>query len=166
MEKNLSDLEAYKKFKELIEEINVAMLITKMDGEEHTRPMATMDVDEDANIWFFTSKRSIKVDEVNANHEVHLVYAHPGKDSYLDVKGHADIIFDRDLINNKWQKIVEAWFPEGKDDPDLCLMRVVPYQAHYWDSASNKLVEGIRIVASIFTGKKLADGEEGDIDLK
>lgn len=165
MEKNLQHTEAVDKFKKLIDDINIAMLITNIDGEESTRPMATIDVDDQSNLWFFTSKNSLKVDELINNSQVHLIYSHPGKDSYLDIKGNAEVIYDPALIEEKYLPIVKAWFPEGKNDPNLCLLKVYPQQAHYWDSGSSKFIEGIQILASIFTGKKLADGEEGEIAL-
>lgn len=165
MEKNLQHDEALEKFRKLVDEINVAMFITNIGGEQTTRPMATMDVDDDATLWFFTSKTSMKVDELINDNQVQLIYSHPGKDSYLDVKGSAEVIYDKALIEEKYQPIVKAWFPEGKNDPNLCLLKVIPSQAHYWDSGTSKLVEGIQILASIFTGKRLADGVEGDIVL-
>lgn len=165
MEKNLQEVEGIKKFKQLIQEINVAMMITGTGEDQTTRPMYTIDVDDQGSLWFFTDKNSLKIDEVNSDNHVHLLYAHPGKDSYLDVKGTARVISDKKLIEEKYKTIVKAWFSEGKDDPALCLLKVTPNQAHYWDSNSNKLMEGIQIIASIFTGKKLVDGDEGDIKI-
>ncbi len=165
MEKNLKQEEALAKFKKLVDDINIAMFITNISGAETSRPMATMDVDDQGNLWFFTNKNSLKVDELKVDNKVHLIYAHPGKDSYLDVKGSAEVIFDKSIIEEKYQPIVKAWFPDGKNDPGLCLLKVIPVQAHYWDSGTSKLMEGIQILAAIFTGKKLADGEEGDIIL-
>ena len=80
MEQNLDNREALQKFKELVEEINVCMFITNTAAEdEHTRPMATIEAEDNGTLWFYTDVRSIKVKEVNEQRTVHLVYAHPEK---------------------------------------------------------------------------------------
>jgi general stress protein 26 len=33
-----------------------------------------------------------------------------------------------------------AWFPDGVDDPEICLLRVKVDSAYYWDSGTNKMV--------------------------
>jgi general stress protein 26 len=43
--------------------------------------------------------------------EIHLVYAHPGKDSYLDLWGSGSVVNDREKIKALWNPIVKAWFP-------------------------------------------------------
>lgn len=166
MEKNLQSEEALNKFKRLVNDIRVCMFITHAAASsdfDHTRPMATMDVEEDGTVWFFTDIRSIKVEEVSLEHEVHLVYAHPGKESYLDVWGNAKVVNDRDLIRAKWSPIVRAWFPEGANDPNLTLLRVKPVQAYYWDAETGKMISFLKIAASAVTGKRLSEGAEGKL---
>jgi general stress protein 26 len=165
MEKNLQDQEALKKFKKLAEDINVCMFITIHDKAEHTRPMATIEVEENGTLWFFTDIRSIKVEEVSMDHNVHLVYAHPGKDSYMDVRGRADVVTDKQTIIDKWSPVVKAWFPDGIDDPNLGLLKVSPTQVYYWDAETGKMVQFLKMAASIVTGKTLADGAEGRLQL-
>src|SRR3982751_5814263 len=100
MEKNLQSSEALEKFTKLVNETRVCMFITNSSGNDHnhTRPMATIDVDENGTLWFYTDIRSIKVEEVTGQHTVHLVYSHPGKESYLDVWGNATLVTDQDQI--------------------------------------------------------------------
>ena len=127
MEKNLNNTEALKKFKNLVEDIKICMFITNATAShEHTRPMATIETEDDATLWFYTDVRSIKVEEVNNQHTVHLVYAHPGKESYLDVWGSAQVITDGQQVVDKWSPIVKAWFPDGVTDPNLALVKVQP----------------------------------------
>jgi general stress protein 26 len=153
MEKNLSNEEAIKKFKKLVNDINVCMFITNNPGNDHTRPMFTIEVDEKGTLWFFTDVHSIKVDEVKADHTVHLVYAHPGKESYLDVWGNATITTDKQTIKDKWSPMVKAWFPKGVDDPNLALLQVNPQTVYYWDAEGGKMVSFLKIIAGAVTGK-------------
>ena len=162
----MRNTEALKKFKGLTEEINVCMFITNTTGEhEHTRPMATIQTEEDGTLWFYTDVRSIKVEEVANQQDVHLVYAHPGKSSYLDVWGSAEVITDRQQVIDKWSPVVKAWFPDGVADPNLALLKVQPYEAYYWEAESGKMLQFFKMAASIITGKRLAEGAQGSLKI-
>lgn len=165
MEKHLQNEEAQQKFKKLVKEINICMFITNTDADtnEHTRPMATIDVEDNGTLWFFTDLRSIKVEEVSKERKAHLVYAHPGKESYLDVWGMATVVTDRQQIKDKWSPMVKAWFPDGVDDPNLALLKIVPYKNYYWDAETGKMVQFLKMAASIVTGTTLAEGAEGTL---
>ncbi len=163
MEKNLQSDEALKKFRKLVNDINVCMFITNNPENDHTRPMATIEVEENGTLWFFTDIRSIKVEEVSRDNKVHLVYAHPGKESYLDVWGKASVVTDKSTIKDKWSPIVKAWFPNGVEDPNLALLKVEPQNNYYWDAETGKMVAFLKIAASVVTGKSLAEGAEGKL---
>jgi len=152
MDKNLSNEEALKKYKELVDDIKVCMFITNHPGKDHTRPMYTIEIEENGTLWFFTGKNSIKVDEISADHTVHLVYAHPGKESYLDIWGTATVTTDRQTMKDKWSPMVKAWFPGGVDDPDLALLRVAPNDCYYWDAEAGKMISFLKIIAGAITG--------------
>lgn len=167
MEKNLNNKEALEKFKKLVDEINICMFITNsISDHEHTRPMATIEVEEDGTLWFYTNVHSIKVDEVNNEKQVHLTYAHPGKESYLDVWGFAELVTDRQQIVDKWSPIVKAWFPDGVTDPNLALLKVKPQEAYYWEAETGKMVKILKMATSIVTGERLADGAQGSLQIK
>ena len=166
MEKNLAQQEAQKKFKKLADEIKVCMFITNTNEEhEHTRPMHTIQTDEDGTLWFFTDIRSIKVEEVETDRQVHLVYAHPGKESYMNVRGAAKVVTDRQQIKDKWSPFVKAWFPNGQDDPNLALLKVTPAESYYWDNETGKMVQFVKIAIAAITGKPIANSTEGNLSL-
>lgn len=166
MEKNLQREEALEKFKSLVNDIRVCMFITATNSDEHTRPMSTADVEDDGTLWFFTDIRSIKVDEVQRERDVHLTYAHPGKESYIDVWGTATVSTDRQQIKEKWIAPVKAYFPKGEDDPNLALLRVRPNEVYYWDAESGKMVQFFKMAVAAVTGNpKVAEGAEGKLSL-
>lgn len=166
MEKNLQEKEALKKFKKLADDIRVCMFITNNNNEyEHTRPMATIEAEENGTLWFYTDIRSIKVEEVATDRQVHLTYAHPGKESYMDVRGTATIVTDKQQIKDKWSAFLKAWFPGGVDDPNLALLKVTPNQCYYWDSETGKMIQFVKIAVAAITGKQIAEGAEGKLML-
>jgi len=166
MEKNLQDKEAIEKFTKLAMDIRTCMFITNNNEDEHTRPMATMEAEEDGTLWFFTNVHSVKVDEIKKEREVHLTYAHPGKESYLDVWGTATVITDKQQLKEKWSPIVKAWFPGGVDDPELALLKVTPRDCYYWDAATGSMIQFLKMAVGAAIGKpQIAEGEEGKLSL-
>lgn len=165
MEKNLQQTEALDKLKKLVDEVKICMFITKPEDEQSSRPMATIKAEEDGTLWFYTHRSSGKTAEINADQDVHLVYSHPGKDSYLDLWGTGSVVTDRQKIKEFWNPMIKAWFPNGVDDPDICLLKVRPDTAYYWDSETGKMVEFIKILASAVTGKRFAEGSEGALNI-
>ena len=163
MEKNLDSAEALTKFRKLVNDIRVAMFITNHSETEHTRPMHTIEVDDNGTVWFFTDLRSMKVEEVSQERNVHLVYAHPGKESYLDLWGNATVVTDKQSIKDKWSSLVKAWFPKGADDPNIALLKVEPRDAYYWDAESGKMIAFLKILASAVSGKTVSEGSQGKL---
>jgi general stress protein 26 len=164
MEKNLQSAQAVDKLQALISDTRTCMLITcGKTGRHSTRPMAVIDVDDHANLWFFASSESAKVKDIQEDTQVQLVFANPAKDIFLDVYGRASIETDRAYITEKWNPMIKAWFPEGVDDPLLCLIKVKADEAHYWDTNATKVGAMVKMALSAVTGKKLAEGVHGEL---
>ncbi len=127
--------------------------------------MAAIDADDMGNIWFFANIHSNKVKDIELEHFVQLAFTHPGKDIYLDVKGRASIISDKKSIRDKWTPMVNAWFPGGAEEPDMCLVKVRTDEAHYWDAQTTKMAEIFQTALSVVTGKQLAEGVHGELNV-
>jgi general stress protein 26 len=149
------------KMKELVDGIHTCMFITGNNIQNHVRPMATVRTDKNGDLWFFSEMHSEKVADIKSNQAVQLLYSHPGKDAYLDVRGIASIETNRDKIQELWTPIAKAWFPNGVDDPNLCLVKVEPESVYYWDNGNNKMTFLLKSMAAAITGKKSNEGEEG-----
>jgi general stress protein 26 len=54
---------------------------------------------------------------------------------FAAVYGRAELVRDRNLIDQLWSEAWKVWFPEGKADPTLCLIRVDSREGEYWDNA-------------------------------
>jgi general stress protein 26 len=154
------------KLRELIEKIELAMMVTQ-DGEDlRARPMTTSQMDEDGHLWFFTNEFSSKTGEILNHEEVNLSYADKESNSYVSISGKASIVHDQKKVDELWHPILKAWFPKGKDDPDMALIRVIPYQSEYWDSNSNKMVQLFKIAKAIIKGETYQDQAREDENKK
>jgi general stress protein 26 len=147
----------------LIEDIEIAMLTTvSPDGSLHSRPMATQKIPFEGELFFLTGEDSGKVQEVEDDREVALTYVDP-KHTFLTLSGRASILNDRTLIEKLWNPTYKAWFPEGKDDPEIRVLRVVVEQAEYWEAPGNALVRNVKILARALTGGKTSVGEHAQV---
>lgn len=164
--KNLSDEKAVAKLKNLAEEIRVCMFCTDLGHVPFsTRPMSVQEVDESGNIWFLSGADSDKNFEIKQDDEVQLLFAKPSSTDYINVFGKAFIYKDKNTIENKWSPMAKAWFTEGKDDPNLTVIRVQPDYAYYWDTKSGKMVSMLKIAIGAIIGKPLDDGIEGKLSI-
>jgi general stress protein 26 len=59
----------------------------------------------------------------------------------------------------------KAWFPRGKDDPEIAVLRVEVNEADYWEASSGRLVMLAKYVAASVTGGKVAIGEAGHVSV-
>jgi general stress protein 26 len=125
----------------LIKGIEVVMLSTcESDGTIHSRPMATQKTDFDGDLWFFTRAASHKVEEIEREHHVNVSYADPSNQRYISVSGLARLVRDRSRFDELWDPSYSTWFPQGKDDADLALLRVTVQRAEYWEGASSNVI--------------------------
>lgn len=154
--------EAIKKLGELIKEIKTAMMTSIDHGILRSRPMATQDTEFDGDLWFFTGLNNRKTHEIEDDNRVNLSYSDPGSTTYVSVSGRASIVRDRARIDAYWNPIYKAWFPEGKDDPNLVLLKVEVEQAEYWDYSSGTLVQIAGFIQSIFTGERASSDDPGN----
>ena len=165
--KDLSHSEAIKKLKELAEDINICMFCTKTGKIPfETRPMGTQKVDDEGNFWFFSAADSDKNSEIKSDQDVQLLYAKVSDSHYLSVSGKATISKDKTKIDELWNKMAEAWFKGGKDDPNLTVICVKPTDAHYWDTKNGRMISLLKIAISAISGKKMDGGVKGDIKVK
>lgn len=157
--------ESIEKLKTLLEGIDFCMLTTINGGQLRSRPMSTQEMDESGNLWFFTSDRTHKIDEIEADNRVNAAYSKIDDNLYVSVSGRALIVKDRLKMEELWNPILKAWFPEGLDDPTLCLLKVSIEEAEYWDSPNSKIVQLYGFVKAVVTGEPAKGGEHGKVNL-
>lgn len=161
--KNLNQDEAVKKLKELAEDARTCMFCTDLTKQPiSARPMSLKEVDSEGNLWFISSSESMKNHAIQESNNVQLFFANTGASEYLSVYGEAKIFTDRHTIEEKWTALANAWF-DGKDDPEVTIIRVHPQETKYWDTENGKMVTLLKMAVSAVSGKK---HEEGGVEGK
>ena len=158
VQKRENDLE---KLRTMVKDIDFCMLTTvDENGDPHSRPMSSNgDIDLNGDIWFFTGVSSHKVSEISNLPKVNVSFADPDNQHYVSITGTAELVRDRKKIEELWRPEFKMWFPEGKDDPEIALLKVNLEKAEYWDSPSSTIGFALDFVSSLVTGKEANSGE-------
>jgi general stress protein 26 len=152
--------------KDKISNIKIAMLNSiDHEGVISSRPMYTQEIKDDGILWFFGSKSSKLASDLQQNPNVNLNYNDHHENIYVSVAGLATLSNDLLKIDELWSEMYIAWFPEGKSDPDLTLIKVEVTHAEYWDTPNSKIAQLIGFVKASLTGKPYEPGTNEKFDL-
>ena len=164
---NLMGQEAIEKLKDMVDKIDMGMMGTYQEGSEfiYAVPMSRQEVDEQGNIWYLLSSESETYHNLEKNKNLSILFSDTSNFNFLSLNGQAEISQDQARIDKYWNKMVEAWFEKGKEDPRIRVLKVVPSEAHYWDNKTNKLVTMFKVLSSAVTGQKLDIGREGELNV-
>ena len=145
--------EATQKMWEMMKDISFAMLTTEDDDNLRARPMVAAQSAFDGTLWFFTRASSHKVDEVKQEQRVGVTYADPSKQDYVSLSGRAHLVRDKAAIDAHWGEAMRTWFPKGKEDPDIALLKVDVTMAEYWDAPNSTMVHAYGYLKAVVTGE-------------
>ncbi|WP_423149346.1 pyridoxamine 5'-phosphate oxidase family protein [Rubrolithibacter danxiaensis] len=169
IQEQLNEIERIKKVRELsdrVKDVKIAMLTTNdTKGEPHSRPMYTFPIKDDGVIWFLTQKDSIKSEEITTTRTVNINYTDHPNNLYVSVTGEASLSADKEKIDELWTEMFKAWFADGKNDPNIALLKVVPHKVEYWDAPDSIMSQILLVVKAGLAGNPYQVGEHKKIDL-
>ena len=153
--------------RDLIGRIKVGMLTTLAEDGLRSRPLHTLQLDAEGQLWFFVSASSAKVEEIAHEHgRVAVSYADPAKQDYVSISGSGEIVRNRERMQALWNPWVKVWFPRGVDDPDLALLCVRIEQAEYWNAPGSAVRRLYGLAKARITGDTSAIGEHGRLSAR
>lgn len=165
MKNEAPDNSDLRKLGELIQGIEVAMLTTRTsDGSLVSRPLQTLKLDSNGELIFFTAAKSHKVEDLTDDSVANLAYAHPGEHRYVSVRGRARMDRDDDTIHELWTPAQKIFFPEGRDDPNLMVLRIRVRDASYWEAADNFIARAFDFARGMLDDSSGELGEHGHLD--
>ena len=139
------------------------MLVTHSAlGGIHARPMEVAEVSDDCAVWFFSGKDTSKTHEIDQDREAVLIFQ-KDHSAYLTLAGRASLSTDRSRIDALWKETFKAWFPGGKDDPNLIVITFRPERAEYWDTTGSKKLSYLWQTATAYvtgTRPQIKEGEQ------
>jgi len=121
-----------------------------LESGGHSEPMTAQLDDEQPNtLYFFAGKDN----RIAGGGEAMAQFVGKGHDFFACLAGTVSHDDDRAQIDKLWNNQVEAWFPGGKSDPNLTLLRFDIDSAELWEtdislSGRVKMLFGGTITAS------------------
>ena len=76
----------------------------------------------------------------------------------MSLSGNATLVTDKTLIEAHWSESMRTWFPKGKDDPEIALLKVTVTAAEYWDAPNSKMLHAYGYVKAVVTGESPSPG--------
>jgi general stress protein 26 len=148
-----------------IEHVRTVMLGVVGGPPRHFQPMtAFCDADEGA-IWFYVRRDNHLLAEIAETPTAMMTLTTKDQGFIACVGGTAREDHDRDRIARFWNPVVAAWFPDGKDDPELTLIRMRPDDAKVWVSHSNPVRFGFEVMRANATGRTPDMGDTAHLSL-
>jgi general stress protein 26 len=152
---------------DIIEKVGVCMLTTRFDGGLRARPLEARPDRAAGVIWFVTDLRSGKEHEIEAEHDVGLVFIDPKDMAYLSITARAQVRRDHAKAAEIWKSTDNAWW-HGPDDPRVCVLHVQPLTAELWDGPSSRIVAAFEFAKARLTGEKpnLGENRKVTVDMR
>ena len=165
MSDTLSPADAEKEFWKSLKESNTGMLRVDRPGE-HAQPMSGYGEPDTGTIWFFSRDDTDFAQEVAAGGQ-HGMFTYQAKDQKVQacIHGHLSIDQDRTRIDKYWNPVVAAWYPDGKDDPHLTLVRFDADDGRVWVSDKGALGFGYEVLKANLTKTTPDAGGVSDVNL-
>lgn len=154
---------------DVLHDFESAMLVTRtQNGELRGRPMALAQVESSGDIYFATSLTNDTVAEIDAEQRVAVTVQ--GKLKFASISGRVRVTRDRALIDKLWREGWKLWFPEGKSDPNICLLRFEAETGEYWDTSGARGVRfALRAAKAYVQGERLEErdaSQNAKVDLR
>jgi general stress protein 26 len=129
-----------------------------LDGVEdgHTRPMTVQVEGDKPPLWFFAAKDQALVQRIGPGQRAIATFAAKGHDLFATLQGTLTLNTDRAVVDRLWNRYVAAWYPGGKDDPNLALLRLDAQQAEIWLHESS-LFAGVKLLLGADPKKDYAE---------
>jgi general stress protein 26 len=150
---------------DIIERVGICMLTTRFAGGLRARPLEARPEREAGLIWFVTDLHSGKEHEIEAEHDVCLVFVDPHEKAYLSLTARAEVCIDRAKAKEIWKRTDSAWW-NGPDDPNVCLLRVQPVTAELWDGPASAAMAAFEFAKARVTGEKPNLGENRKVAVR
>jgi len=132
---------------QLIEEAEVAYLITvDSNAVPYTRAMFNLrnveqfpslsklfiNHQDDLLVYFSTNTSSSKVEQIKKNPAVSVYYSKPKEFRGVMLGGLLEIVTDQKIKEELWLDGWEIYYPEGVEDPDYTVLRLLPKFVRGW----------------------------------
>jgi len=148
-----------------IEDAHLGMLGVMKGGPRHFQPMTPYCERDQGRLWFFVSRKAAIASSLGDGKDaMFVVQARSGKFQAC-VAGDLVEDHDRARIDRFWNSAASAYFPRGKDDPDLTMLCFDCSDAEIWLSEAGPLKFAWEVAKANLTHTRPDIGERASVNL-
>ena len=148
-----------------IDEARIVMLGLVGGSSHHLQPMAAFGDEAQGAVWFYAKTDSDMAREVGAGHDAIVSLMAKDMEFQASIHGRLTLSHDRERIDRYWSPFVSAWYPDGKDDPALTLLRLDASDARLWTANRGTLAYPYQIAKANLTHTLPKVGRVDDVKL-
>lgn len=160
----LDPAEAEKTVWKALKDEKIGMLGVAGGQPKHMQPMTAYAEEESRELWFFTYKDTDLVKDVGGGH--YAMFCLVTDKVYACLGGELTEQFDRARMDRYWNPVVAAWYPDGKDDPRLTLLRLSLDDAQVWVSKAGPVKFAWEIAKANATHETPDLGGKAEVDFR
>lgn len=167
-DKTLTAAEAEKAFWDSLKSSNTGLLGLDQPGY-HAQPMTAFREEETGTIWFFTRDDTDLARDAAVGSGQSAMFHYGSKDQKVWACIHGDLSVhghDRTIIDRHWNPVLAAWYPNGKDDPHLTILRFDAGDGRVWVSDGGLLKFAFEIAKANITRTLPDAGGVTDVNLQ
>lgn len=111
--------------------------------ESPARPMAHITREDDGALWFITADGTDIAKDAKHGRDAVFMTACRHAQIYSRTEGTLSYETDEAKIDELWSPFAAAWFEDGRQDDDICLVKFTPRKAEVWgtDGSAKYLFE-------------------------
>ncbi|MEJ7775916.1 MAG: pyridoxamine 5'-phosphate oxidase family protein [Sphingomicrobium sp.] len=152
------------KFWDELDDSPFVMLGLQGVDDDFTRPM-TAQVDR-GTIYFFAARSEDLVKGLQKSDQAVATFASKGHKLFASIHGRLELSNDREVIERLWNPIISSRYKDGKDDPDLALVRFDAASADIWEADTGFTLKAAAIkMLGRDPGKALLDENRAEVAL-
>lgn len=154
--------------KQLMEQIADArcVMLGSTRHNDHMQPMTPqIDDDEEGHTIYFYSDKTSELGTQILMQPGNVHMCHIGKDYQACVKGRLSVERNPAMVDTFWNPIVAAWYPGGKTDPKMLMLKFEPDTAHVWASDKSSIGFAYEITKANLTDEMPDIGKSKEITL-
>lgn len=134
--------------------------------DSRTRPMSAQ-IDSKQIYFFAARSEHLYQGLANGSHRAVATFAAKGHKLFAHLHGKLREHDDRALIDRLWNPIIASWYEDGKDDPELVLLKFDAEKAELWEASTGATLKAaaLKMLFDIDPGKKHQDDQRADVRL-
>ena len=164
-EEHLDGVEARRRLRELLQGARVMVVASPADdGHLHSRPLALIELDDDARLWAFVDVRSDWVRQLSEQPKtVNVTVSDESHNKWTCISGSATVVRDAVRAERLWRPELKELFL-GPDDPSLRLLCVASDVVEFWLARGGSFSRMLASAKVALTGEKpFSPGDRGTL---